>query len=263
MNAKELFDAGRLTEALAAATEAVKQNPGDVGRRAFLSGLLCFTSNLERADSQLDTIGTQDPKAAVGVSLLRQLVRAETARRDFFQQGRLPELLDQPPPHVRLALEASVCLREGKAQEAADLLVRADESRPHIVGTCDDQPFDGLRDLDDLTAGVLELLTSNGKYYWIPLERVESIEFSPPQRLQDLLWRSAKVAVQSGPDGVVHVPALYVDSYADADDALRLGRATDWRGGGAAPVRGVGQRTFLVGDQDRPIMGLREIRINS
>ena len=39
-------------------------------------------------------------------------------------------------------------------------------------------------------------------------------------------------------------------------DALRLGRETDWREAGGGPVRGVGQRMFIVGDDAVPMMDL-------
>ena len=52
------------------------------------------------------------------------------------------------------------------------------------------------------------------------------------------------------------MPALY-DAAAAPDDALRLGRATDWSD--EAPVRGLGQRTFLAGDRAVPIGGLRSL----
>ena len=57
------------------------------------------------------------------------------------------------------------------------MLGRAEEQRVKLTGACDEQPFDDLRDVDELTSSFFEVLTSTGKYYWIPLERVESVEF--------------------------------------------------------------------------------------
>ena len=50
------------------------------------------------------------------------------------------------------------------------------------------------------------MLTSTGKYYWIPMERVEMIEFHDPARPRDLLWRRAHMVVRGGPDGEVFLP---------------------------------------------------------
>ena len=259
MTAKECYQAGDLTGAAAAATEEVKQRPTDVARRLFLAELLCFTGELERADKQLDALGHQDPQTAMVVAMLRQLVRAEQARRDFFAEGRLPEFLEPPPAYLRLHLEASIRLREGRPDEAARLLDDAEQQRPHCAGTAGDAAFDDFRDIDDLTAPLLEVLTSTGKYYWIPVQRVELIEMRPPERPRDLLWRRAHVIVHGGPDGEVFLPSLYAGSSAEADDRLRLGHLTDWRGGDGSPNRGAGQRMFLVGEEAQGIMELETI----
>jgi type VI secretion system protein ImpE len=263
MHAQEQYQAGDLRGALATATEEVRKHPADTARRGFLTELLCVAGDLERADRQLDALGQQDPEAAVGVSMFRQLVRAEQARQQFYSEGRVPEFLAEVSPHLRLHLEASILLREGKDAEAAALLAQAEGQRPHVAGTCGGRSFADLRDLDDLTAPVFEVLTSTGKYYWIPIEQVELVEFRPPARPRDLLWRRARMVVRGGPDGEVFLPAVYAGAGAgaDADDRLRLGRATEWRGGDGAPVRGLGQRTFLVGDEAVSILELQELTI--
>src|SRR5439155_5696457 len=127
--------------------------PTDSGKRNFLCELLCLVGDLERADRQLDILGQQDPQAVTEVGLFRQLIRAEQARQEFYTAARLPEFLDQEiTPDLSRHLEAAVLLREGKAVEAAGVLARSEEQRPKVNGTCNGQPFDGLRDLDDLTA---------------------------------------------------------------------------------------------------------------
>jgi type VI secretion system protein ImpE len=259
MNARELYEAGQLQEAVAAMNDEVKKNPTDLGRRGFLCELLCFVGNLERADAQLDAIGHQDPQSMPGVSLWRQLIRAEQARQQFYAEGRVPEFLGVPSPTLRQHLEASILLREGKTAEAARLLAMAEAERPKFAGTCDGKPIDDLRDLDDLAAPLFEVLTSTGKYYWVGMDQVELVEFRPPARPRDLLWLRAHMVVRDGPDGEVYLPTLYAGTHADPDEKMRLGRATDWRGGGDAPVRGVGLRTYLVGDADRTILEIKEI----
>jgi type VI secretion system protein ImpE len=170
--------------------------------------------------------------------------------------------LELPDPHLKLHLEASILLREGKPKEAAALLEQAEELRPSVAGVCDGAAFDDLRDIDDLTAGFFEILTSTGKYYWIPVERFELIEFHAAERPRDLLWRRAHAVVRGGPDGEVFFPVLYGGTFAEADDRLRLGRMTDWRGAEGEPRRGIGQRMFVVGEEDRTIMELKELTFN-
>ncbi|BAI72428.1 SciE type virulence protein [Azospirillum sp. B510] len=252
--AAQLFQGGRLDEAIAALNAEIRKKPTDLDRRVFLAELLSFAGNLERADLQLDTIGTQEPQVAVTMALFRQLVRAEQARVQLFADGRLPEFINQPAEHLRLHLEALVALRAGDAAAAVATLARAEELRPPVSGSHDGAAFDDFRDLDDLTGGFFEVYTSTGKYFWIATETVELVEFRAPQRPRDLLWRPAHMVVRGGPDGEVYLPAIYGGAPADAEAGLKLGRVTDWSED--EPVRGTGQRCFLVGEESVPMMQL-------
>lgn len=246
--ARQHLDAGRLSEAINAVTADVRARPTDVEKRGLLAELLCFAGELDRADKQLDLIGDQSPQAALGVALFRQCLRAEQARREVFGNGRVPEFLSPPPQHVTLHLQAMVELREGREQEAALLLQEAEARRPRPTGTMDGKAFDDFRDGDDLVAPVFEVCTSTGKYYWIPVETVISVHFHKAERLRDLIWRRATMSVADGPDGDVYIPSVYVP-IGDKDERALLGRVTDWSGGNGHPVRGIGQRCWLVGDE--------------
>jgi type VI secretion system protein ImpE len=250
-----LFRAGDLAAAIDAAGAGVRKAPSDLGARVLLAEMLCFSGNLERADVILDAAGSADPKASVVVAEFRQLLRAEIARRQLRRDGRVPEFLTDPTPTQRDVLAARVAMRAGDADEAARLAGEAEAQRPHVTGTAAGVAFDDFRDADDLCAGFFEVLTSTGKYYWIPTEAVETIEFHPPQRPRDLIWRRASMSVRHGPDGEVYLPVVYDGDYSTSPDALRLGRATDWIQSGG-PVRGLGQRLFLVGEEAVGIMDL-------
>jgi type VI secretion system protein ImpE len=117
-------------------------------------------------------------------------------------------------------------------------------------------PFTDFRDADDLCSGFFEVLTTTGKCFWVPTERVALVEFHAPERPRDLFWRRASMSVRDGPDGDVYIPTIYVGDQAEQPDPIRLGRATDWVGGEGAPMRGLGQRVFLVGDEGRGVMEL-------
>ena len=260
MTAHELFRAGKLKEAIAAQVEEVRSHPTDTGLRLFLSELFCFSGEYERADAQLDALGHQDSKAFPFATMFRQLIRAAQARQDFHASGRIPEFLGRPEGPSRLLLEASVFLREGAAAEASERRAQAEAEWPKAAGMCDDQPFDDFRDLDDMTFAFFEIFTNNGQYYWIPIERVELIEFKAPERPRDLLWRPAHMIVRGGPDGEVYFPVLYPGAAAETDEFIRIGRVTEWRGGeDGTPVRGVGQKTFLVGEEAFPIMEINTV----
>src|SRR5215510_7733214 len=123
MTAHDLYQQGKLRDAVAAALDEVKQRPADSAKRGFLAELLSISGDLERADRQLDALGLQDPETMVEINLFRQVIRAEQARQQFFAAGRLPEFLNNDiTPDLRLHLEASILLREKREAEAAAVL---------------------------------------------------------------------------------------------------------------------------------------------
>ena len=258
-----LFEAGRLADAVAAANAAVRKAPADLAPRVLLAELLLFSGNLDRADVVLDAGSVIDPQAAVVIAEFRQLLRADVARRQLRRDGRLPEFLGEPTPALAAILRACVAVRAGDPAEAAVLAAHAEALRPRITGTVDGIAFDDFRDADDLNAGYFEVLTTTGKYFWIPTERVETILFDKPKRARDLYWRRANMSVRSGPDGVVYLPAIYGDDNTATTDELRLGRATDWTEESAGPIRGVGQRMFLAGQDLVSIMDVTELVFNA
>ncbi len=257
--AKEHFQAGQLKEAIDAALAQVKANPTDLDGRGLLAELLCFAGEWERADKQIDTLGHQDPEAIVGLSLIRQLIRAEVTRKECMEEGRAPELLAEPTPFITKSLEALAAIRENDAQQAVALLAEGEAARPTVSGVCNGEKIEGFRDLDDLVSGVCEVLTSTGKYYWIPIERIQTVEFRPPQRPRDLLWRQAEMTVEDGPYGDVFLPVIYSSPADRLDDQLRLGRGTEYDEGEQQPTRGVGQRMYLAGEDAIPIMQIESI----
>src|SRR5216683_3794933 len=129
-----LFAARQLGPAIAAANAGVRRNPGELGGRVLLAELLLFAGNIERADTILDAAAVADPSSAVVVAEFRQLLRAETARRQCSREGRVPEFLGEPTAALRAALAAHVALRAGDVEEAARHAAEADTTRPKVSG---------------------------------------------------------------------------------------------------------------------------------
>lgn len=90
MNAAELYQAGRLDEAITALGDALRDNPADARRRTFLFELLCFAGLYDRAEKQLDVLAQGDRDAQVGALLYRGALHAERTRQSMFEPGRLP-----------------------------------------------------------------------------------------------------------------------------------------------------------------------------
>jgi type VI secretion system protein ImpE len=258
-----LLRSGKLDAAIAAANAGVRNDPANLGNRILLAELLVFARNLKRADLILDAAAQVDSTATVAVAEFRQLIRAETARRQYGSNGRVPEFIGEPTPAMRACLAALVAMRAGDPAVAARCAAEAEAIRPRVSGWSGDIPFKDLRDGDDLRAGFFEILTTTGKYFWIPTERIISMEFRPPRRPRDLAWRRASVSVDNGPDGEVYLPAIYDTDQSDLSDEFRLGRATDWVGPDDGPVLGIGQRVFVVGDDACNIMDLTTLRFGT
>src|SRR5439155_22918976 len=110
----------------------------------------------------------------------------------------------------------------------------------------------------DLFGPVLEVF-SNGRYFWLPLEQTASVALNPPKFPRDLLWTPARVMLKDGTTGDVLLPVLYPNSHEHADDAIKLGRATDWLVPADGLARGVGAKTFLVGDDSAGLLDWREV----
>ena len=150
MTPYELYQQAKLDDAIELAIQGVKSKPADVNGRLLLCDLLCLSYDFERADKQLDVISKQDPELTVGVSLYRHLIRAETSRKQFYEQGRIPEFMEDVSAVLQLHLRASIALREGSLAEARELLGQAEQAHKPLAGTCDGESFNDLRDLDDI-----------------------------------------------------------------------------------------------------------------
>jgi len=259
MNASDLFKAGKLQEAVAAQTNEVKSNPLDQNRRLFLFELLAFAGDLDRATRQIDALKYEQMELAATQQGYRRLLDGENLRRRLFSQSTKPEFFAPPPEHVHQRLEAVNRLREGDPAAALALLEPANAAVPALRGTFNGKPFDGLRDGDDLFAGILEVM-AHGIYYWVPFDQIISVSLKGPRFPRDLLWLPARLELEDA-GGEVFLPALYPNSYAHPDDQVKLGRTTDWQGGDGGPVLGVGLRTFLVGDEPVLLPEWRELQV--
>src|SRR5690348_4003871 len=90
MNARELFQAGKLHEAIQALSAELRDHPTDVQRRTFLFELLCFAGEFERASKHLGVLSDASADASVGALLYRSALAAELQRQNVFQTKQYP-----------------------------------------------------------------------------------------------------------------------------------------------------------------------------
>jgi type VI secretion system protein ImpE len=261
MNAKEFLDAGRLSAAIEQLNQDVKSQPTDARLRSFLFELLCFAGNYDRAERQLDVIAHQSATAEAGAQFYRNVLAAEKARLALFREGVQPRFLFEPPAYTALHLEAVDRLRENRPADAARVLEASEEARAACPGQMDGGAFGDFRDEDDLLAPFLEAIVQD-RYVWLPFEQISRLSISPPKRLRDLIWIPATVECRVGPVGEVLIPVLYTGSSEHPDEHVRLGRMTEWKSVEKLAL-GAGQRVFLVDDDERALLDIREVEFGS
>jgi type VI secretion system protein ImpE len=228
--AQQLFQDGRLDEAIAALGSDLRADPTDGPRRTFLFELLCFAGQWDRAEKQLDILSQSGPDAARGTLLYRSALHAERTRQELFAGGRLP--LDRANPAA-------------------------------VAGTLNGTPFTTLSDGDPRIGARLELFAA-GQYTLLPWAHVASVTIQPPKKLRDLLWVPA--VVRTGPSfkgyelGEVLLPALAPGTFRHSDEAVRLGRMTIWEDGSDGQIP-TGQKLLLVDDEEFPLLEVRTLEI--
>lgn len=258
MTAKEHFRAGRLGDAIAAQVEAVKATPTDLGLRTFLFELYAFAGDLERAERQLKFIESQSTELMLATGAFRQCLEAELSRRKVFAGEGEPHFVQEPPAAIRHHAEALRLLNADRVDEARALLAEADSSPEATAGLADGTAFSDFRDADDLLAPVIEFY-DGPMYCWIPLSQVRSFSLTPPKTPRDLLWNVCELTLDDDTVRSGVMPVLYANSHEADDDAIRLGRQTDWVGFENGPAFGQGMRTFLVNREERGMLELKEV----
>jgi len=232
MNAKELFHAGRLDDAIQSLVAELKSDPGNDRQRTFLFELLCFAGAYDRAEKQLDVLAQSGNKnAELGTLLYRGAMAAERTRQAMFESGKFPD--------------------SGEAET--------------VSGSIEDRHFEWISDADPRIGPKLEVFAA-GAYMWIPFHHIESIEIPQPRRLRDLLWTPA--VVRTGPSfedkdlGEVLLPGMCPLSAKSSDDAVRLGRSTIWEESpdGAIPF---GQKVLIVDDEEIPLLQIRRLTFDT
>jgi type VI secretion system protein ImpE len=63
----------------------------------------------------------------------------------------------------------------------------------------------------------------------------------------------------NGSNGEMFLPSLYVNTWKNDDDQIRLGRAVDWRDLGDDVYVGEGIRLFRMDGQQMPVLDVKTI----
>jgi type VI secretion system protein ImpE len=246
MSAQAHYHHGDLAMAVAHCAQELRNAPEDIDKRILFTELLCARGEYDRADRQLEAVLSLEPAALLSVTQWRHLLRAATCRRDVFDGVAVPTPAGDSMHAVRPLLQLLLALREERLAEAAAMVESRELERPRCPGRINGRPVDDMRDASDPFNGIIELLATNGSYFWVDQRQVISLHFERPQRPLEVLWRPAEIVMANGSTGRVFMPATY--PVETDDDEILLGRRTDWIDSGGV-VRGVGQRIWLAGDE--------------
>lgn len=261
MNSGELFQSGRLGDAIATAIQEVKDQPGDMGRRTLLFSLLCFEGDLERARKQLDVVGNQ--AALSEAPAYSNLIDAELTRRKVLTEGMRPKFFEDAPARLEKHLQAISQLQARKFDEAHALLEAAEEERPETAGTLNETAFDDFADANDITRSVLEFQQGR-EYYWVPFEQLAHLQviLPDPVRPRDLYWAPCQLIFKGGQTQRGFTPVLYATSYQAPDTSLKLGNGTHFLNVGGGVYSGMGRKQFVAGEQDPTPLDLQDVTFN-
>ncbi|MGE0797072.1 MAG: type VI secretion system accessory protein TagJ [Lautropia sp.] len=241
-----------------AAIAQVRSQPADASARMKLFRVFCVTGQWERAVTQLDTASGLDASLAMSSLLYKQAIACERFREAVFAGRRTPVVLGEPQPWLGWMIEA---LRS-EPQRAEALRAQALDAAAACPGTLDGAPFEWLADADPRLGPVLEAFI-DGKYYWLPFERISALAMEPPDDLLDLVWARVELTLGNGGTKHVMVPARYPGSETGSDDAIRLARRTEWIGSEEAGYRGLGQREWVTDRGETGLLDVRQVQFDA
>jgi type VI secretion system protein ImpE len=261
-----------LASSLKSLQNVVRDDPSEPKHRIFLFQLLSILGQWERALGQLNVLRDLSSDSLSLVQTYQETLNCEALRAAVFSGKRSPLLFGEPEPWMALMLESLKLNSQGNVAESAALRDDALQDAPVVSGTIElfreksvDEPalqeaipFEWIADADSRIGPFLEAIV-NGRYFWIPFQRIGSVAFEKVTDLRDLVWLPARFQWANGGDAVGFVPTRYVESESQSDDHVRLGWKTIWNETGAGTYVGLGQRILATDADEYPLTKIHKI----
>lgn len=269
----DVVDAGvslsqaELEETLLELQATVRSDPSSVKHRVFLFQLLAVMGQWDRALTQLNVAGELDASTLAMVQTYREALLCEGLRADVFAGKRSPLVFGDPDQWIALLLESLGLMANGQYAKSQDIREQAFELAPATPGVIgdpsdpDSETFEWIADADTRIGPVLEAII-NGRYYWVPFYRIQSINVEVPQDVRDIVWMPAYFTWANGGETVGLIPTRYPGSEASDDKLVRLAQKTTWQELDEGIYQGMGQRMFATDVDEYPLMDLRLISLN-
>lgn len=253
---------GRLEQALELLQQQVRSSPSAPELRIFLFQLLAIMGQWQRALVQLRLAGELQASALAMVQLYAPALQCEQLRSEVFAGRRSPLILGQPEEWLAWLVESLQAAGQGRMADSDRLREQAFEAAPACGGSANGVPFGWIADADMRLGPVCEAIIE-GRYYWLPFQRLRRIVFEPPVDLRDAVWMPVHFEFANGGSTVGLIPTRYPGSELHADGAIRMGRRTEWVERGKGVYLGLGQRVLATDSGDHALMDLKEIILNS
>ena len=256
--AEQALKDGDALRALKLLTEQVRSHPQDAKLRVFLFQLLCVLGQWDRALNQLNVSLELDAGTLPMVQTYREAIACETLRLQVFAGKKVPMLFGEPETWVALLIEAMLREGQGELDAARQLRAQALDQAPATAGTADGQDFAWIADADGRLGPTLEAVI-NGRYYWLPWNRLAKVDIDPPEDLRDAVWMPAHFEFTNGGEVVGLIPTRYPDTDLASGGLQALSRSTDWRERAPGDFVGLGQRLISTDASEFGLMDLRSV----
>ena len=254
-SAEAAFRDSDLEGALTALQADLRAQPQNQEARVFLFQLMLVMGQWERALRQLNVLVEMNAQYALLAQTYRPLIACEAFRAEVFKGEKSPPSFGEPLPWFAPLIEAVRLTGAGEHEGAETLRGQAFEQAETTSGRIDDRPFAWIADADSRLGPVLEAVIQ-GRYFWIPFSRIQSVAFEKATDLRDFVWLPATFTWSNGGEAVGFVPTRYPGSESADAAALCLARTTTWSEISDGLALGCGQRMFATDSED---VGLLEI----
>lgn len=259
--AEQSLAEGDLEHSLSALMDKVRNDPSNVENRVFLFQLLAILGQWDRALTQLKVVGELDAITLAMVQTYRPALHCEVFRAGVFDGKRSPLVFGNPEQWIALLLEALKLSAQGQLEKSQTMREEAFEQASVTSGVINEQPFEWIADADPRLGPTLECIL-NGRYYWIPFNKIREINIEEPCDLRDEVWMPAYFTWANGGEAVGLIPTRYPGTEKSEDSQLVRAKKTAWIEQEKDLFLGLGQRMLATDQGEYPIMDIRNIKLN-
>jgi type VI secretion system protein ImpE len=250
-----------LALAMSEVKAAIRLNPAEPELRYLLFDLLAVEGDYEAASRQAVVVSELRPGPEPAPLLLNSLAAAEVQRKLVFEGKLDPTIFGEPEAWLAPAAECLKSAARGDWDRALALSLEAKEGADACRGELNGQPFEWIMDGDSRLGAVIEVIL-DGRYYWMPQNRLASLKTEIPGSLSHSLWLPASITLQNG--AYIHgfLPGRYPVS-TSTQIMEKLGKTTGW----GEPITGFhcgsGQKLYMTDHNDCAVLEMRQLSFTS